>query len=701
MATLVSVLYYFKGFVLFIFAVLFVPTTTTLGQSLFNCNTNSPEASGYHCNSGAGSQDQCGTFAILRTNSYYSSLYNLSFYLGLNRFVIAQSNGFSAETQFLPKNQPLLIPIYCKCNGDGFFQADLSKTTIKGESFLDIAESLEGLTTCKAIQDKNPNVSSPWNLADSVHLQVPLRCACPSSTDQNLPQTRLLLSYPVSEDDTVSNLAIKFNTTPEAIISENNKSSSETSFKPENLIPFTSLLIPLNGEPTLGSVSKPSEPNFHFPTTSSNSNIPAISTPTKKKSRMMKLGAYIALSGVVVGGCIAIAAAVVIILLKKNKQEPLKRGGGDLELQHLSQSIRTTSDKKVSFEGSQCTLDGQIVDSTPPPRKMLLESYAIEELRRATEDFNSSYHIEGAVYHGRLSGKNLAIKRTKPEIFSKIDMHLFQNATHHHPNIIRLLGTCLNDGPHSFLVFEYAKNGSLKDWLHGGLAMKNQFIASCYCFLTWGQRLRICLDVAMALQYMHHVMNPSYVHRNIKSRNIFLDEELYAKVGNFGMAKCVEDDAENPQFYSTNPASWSMGYLAPEYIHERVIAPSIDIFAYGVVLLEVLSGQTPINRPKKKEEGSVWLSEKIRCLLQSENADDLRNWIDSALGDNYSFDGAVTLANIARACVEEDPEMRPSAGEIVEKLARLVEELPQGEHISSICESSSKPLVNASAAKQH
>ncbi|KAH7577211.1 hypothetical protein ACOSQ2_001986 [Xanthoceras sorbifolium] len=698
MATLVSVLYYynyFRAFVLFIWAVLFVPTT---GQNLLSCDTNSPEeaSGGYHCSSRTGSQDQCGTFAILRTNSYYSSLFNLSFYLGLNRFVIAQANGFSAETEFLPKDQPLLIPIHCKCNG-GFFQADLTKTTIQGESFLVIAESLEGLTACKAIQDKNPSVS-PWNLVDGVHLQVPLRCACPSSSTENLPQTRLFLSYPVSEGDNVSNLAIKFNTTPEAIIIANNKSSSKTSFKPESLIPFTSLLIPLTGESTLGSLSKPSEPNLHFPTTSS--SIPTISTPTKKKSKMMKVGAYIALSGVVVGGCIAIAAAVAIILLKKKKQEPIKRGG-DLELQQLSQSVRTTSDKKMSFEGSQCTLDGQNIDTTAP-RKMLLESYAFEELRRATEDFNSSNHIEGAVYHGRLSGKNLAIKRTQPEIFSKVDMQLFQNATHHHPNIIRLMGTCLTDGPHSFLVFEHAKNGSLKDWLHGGLAMKNQFIASCYCFLTWSQRLRICLDVAMALQYMHHVMNPSYVHRNIKSRNIFLDEEFNAKVGNFGMAKCVEDDNENPQFYSANPASWSLGYLAPEYIHERIIAPSIDIFAFGVVLLEVVSGQTPINRPKKKEEGSVWLSEKIRCLLQSsENADELREWIDSALGENYSFDAAVTLANIARACVEEDPGMRPSAGEIVEKLSRLVEELPQGgEHIS-ICESSSKPLVKASATKQH
>ena len=136
--------------------------------------------------------------------------------------------------------------------------------------------------------------------------------------------------------------------------------------------------------------------------------------------------------------------------------------------------------------------------------------------------------------------------------------------------------------------------------------------------------------------------------------------------------------------------------MAPEYVHQGVISPSIDIFAYGVVLLEVLSGQTPITRPDNKGEGSIWLSEKIKSILQSEDADELREWMDNALGENYSFEAAVTLANLARACVEDDPSLRPSAGEAVEKLSRLVEELPEGENML-MCESSSKPLVKASA----
>ena len=627
--------FHMKALVFFLW--LFVPS---LGKDLLSCETTSPDASGYHCIENV-SQNQCETFALFLTNSYYSSLSNLTSYLGLNKFVIAQANGFSADTEFLSQDQPLLVPIHCKCIG-GFSQAELTKTTVKGESFYGIAQSLEGLTTCKAIRDNNPGVS-PWNLDDKVRLVVPLRCSCPFSS-QVRPQPKLLLSYPVSE----------------------------------------------------GPLVKPKEPDSGNQTTS----IPV--TSPHKKSPMWKTELCIGLAGVALGVCIAFAAAFFFIRLKHKKEEENSCKEGDLELQYLNQSVRTTStsDKKISFEGSQDALDVKIVDTdaATPRRKLLLDTYTIEDVRKATEDFSSSNHIEGSVYHGRLNGKNMAIKGTKAEVVSKIDLGLFHDALHHHPNILRLLGTSMLEGEQqeeSFLVFEYAKNGSLKDWLHGGLAIKNQFIASCYCFLTWSQRLRICLDVAGALQYMHHVMNPSYVHRNVKSRNIFLDEEFGAKIGNFGMAGCVENDTEDPQFYSTNPASWSLGYLAPEYVHQGVISPSVDIFAYGVVLLEVLSGQTPISRPNEKGEGSIWLTDKIRSILVSENVNELRDWIDSALGENYSFDAAVTLANIARACVEEDSSLRPSAREIVEKISRLVEELPQGEHDVLMCESSSKPLVKA------
>ncbi|CAN1153910.1 LysM domain receptor-like kinase 3 [Linum perenne] len=197
---------------------------------------------------------------------------------------------------------------------------------------------------------------------------------------------------------------------------------------------------------------------------------------------------------------------------------------------------------------------------------------------------------------------------------------------------------------------------------------------------------------------MHLIMSPSYVHRNLRTRNIFLDEDFNAKIGNFAMAKLVEEEGEEED--SNAGKAKDIGYLAPEYLNKDIVSPGVDIYAYGVVLLEVLSGKTAADRGNAEK-----LEENVKGILASENGEKLKDWMDSALGDNYPFDGAVALANLARTCVEEETGLRPSAGDIVEKLSVLVEELSVGEgeggggesNNMSLCESSCKPLVKAAA----
>ncbi|KAM7473230.1 hypothetical protein LguiB_020473 [Lonicera macranthoides] len=252
-----------------------------------------------------------------------------------------------------------------------------------------------------------------------------------------------------------------------------------------------------------------------------------------------------------------------------------------------------------------------------------MEAFPLKELRKATEEFSSSNLIEDSVFHSRLNGKNIAIKCMKTETVSKVEFGLFHDLVHHHPNIIRLLGVSVAEegGLGSYLVFEYAKNGYLKDWLHGGIAMKSQFIASCYCFLTWNQRLRICLD----------------------TKNSMPKLGILAWLNALKMI-LTKAKAKTRTWIRTN-------------------------LVQAIVSIEpkVLSGQLPISRDSEKGKGSVWLSEKIKFDIQTDNAEELREWTDNALGENYSFDAAITIANIARACVKADPSLRPNAGEIVEK----------------------------------
>ncbi|XP_071708282.1 protein LYK2-like [Rutidosis leptorrhynchoides] len=401
---------------------------------------------------------------------------------------------------------------------------------------------------------------------------------------------------------------------------------------------------------------------------------------------------YISVSIVAFIICIAIVASTLYIILWKNKNKTINLHHGslsnknvDLELQQLSLSVRSLSENKISFESS-----------THKP--IVVETFTIEELNTATANFCSSNLINGRVYHGRHKGKELAIKCTNQHLVSKIKFELFQDSTYFHPNIVKLLGTCTTgESDDAYLVFEYAKNGSLKDWIHGGLAIKSQFIASCNCHLTWNQRLRICLDVATGLQFMHQIMSPSYVHRNIKSRNIFLDEEFNAKIGNFGMDECGKSKSISQKGSTgVEPFSCDTGYIAPELLGKSsdAMTKSIDIYAFGVVLLEIISGKSPLSK-MENEEKNVLLHEKINLIMQSSDAGEkLREWVDDGLKENYSFDAAVALANLAKACVDEDPLLRPNASEVVQKLSKLVSELHEGEEERfNVGESSSKPLV--------
>lgn len=369
---------------------------------------------------------------------------------------------------------------------------------------------------------------------------------------------------------------------------------------------------------------------------------------------MWMIADYIALGAVGILFITAIISTIFFLMnRKKMKRQHSIKNEVDSELQRLSLSFRTATDNKVSFDGSHYNFDDPMIDAAAPHNN-LVQNYTFAELQKATNNFSSSHLIEGSVYHARLNGEDVAVKRVPTEGISRIEFHLSYQRIGRHPNMIRVLGTSATDGSDSFVVLEYASNGSLKDWIHGGLAMKNQFIASCNRFLNWKQRLKICLDVANALQFLHCSIN--LCHVRLSMRNIFLDEEFNAKVGCLGLTLSLEHKNEE-------------GYLAPEYVRESVVSPSVDVFAFGVVVLEVLSGRAALKSDGKR------LSDEINIVLRSENAEELREWMDCTLGESYSFDGVVKVVNLARSCVEDDAVARPRAGEIAAKLLNLVEEL--------------------------
>ncbi|CAN8260791.1 unnamed protein product [Cochlearia groenlandica] len=455
----------------------------------------------------------------------------------------------------------LFIPIDCICNDGNFYEAYLFKTCVKGDTFRSVSASMQGLTTCLSIREKNPQVSEDI-LDENVTLRLTVSCSCP---DEGVSNARFLVTYPVSEGESVSSLAVKFNTTEDAIVSANNKSG---------VVPLRPALIPLLHKPV-----------------------------TKKKNRS-KMKLMIALSSV-----IATVISLITLLVfgylycKKASTQTLNwiNNNKDPETRQLSLSIRTTSDKKISFEGSH---EGSILDShntvgTTTPRKPVVEIYAFEELEKATENFSASNHI-------------------KEQVGDQEPVH----------RVLLLLP------------------GMETEDIQNKLAIKNQYIESCYCFLAWKQRIKICHDVSIALKYMHRI---NYVHGNIKSRNIFLNEDLRGKLGGFGMSRAREEKIID-------------GGCS--------VSAATDVFAYGVVVMEVLSGRTPEMLIGTQEEEEDW--ERLRRVLGDKET--LKEVMDSTLGESYSVDSALEIASIAIDCTAEEPMSRPSAAEIAERVSRLVED---------------------------
>lgn len=222
-----------------------------------------------------------------------------------------------------------------------------------------------------------------------------------------------------------------------------------------------------------------------------------------------------------------------------------------------------------------------------------------------------------------------------------------------HGNLVKLEGFCIDpEDANCYLVYEFVENGSLHSWLHENKGEK----------LNWRTRLRIAIDVANGLQYIHEHTRPRVVHKDIKSSNILLDSTMRAKIANFGLAKSGCNAI-------TMHIVGTQGYIAPEYLSDGVVSTRMDVFSFGVVLLELVSGKEAID-----EDGRVmWASvvEKFEGVQEDTKVRRVREWMDqSLLKDTISMEGVVSVMNVALACLNKDPSKRLSMVDIVYALSK-------------------------------
>ncbi|XP_002529950.2 cold-responsive protein kinase 1 [Ricinus communis] len=286
--------------------------------------------------------------------------------------------------------------------------------------------------------------------------------------------------------------------------------------------------------------------------------------------------------------------------------------------------------------------------------------YTYRELKNATDDFSPRTKIGeggfGSVYKGRLKdGKFAAIKvlsaesrqgakefLTEINVISEIE----------HENLVKLYGCCV-EGNHRILVYNYLENNSLAQTLLGvGHNQSNiQF--------SWRTRSKICIGVARGLAFLHEQVRPHIVHRDIKASNILLDKDLTPRISDFGLAKLIPP---NMTHVSTRVAG-TIGYLAPEYAIRGQLTRRADIYSFGVLLVEIVSGRCNTNTRLPVEE--QYLLERTWELYERR---ELVGLVDTSLNGDFDAEEACKFLKIGLLCTQDAPKLRPSMSTVVKLL---------------------------------
>ncbi|XP_010526484.1 PREDICTED: receptor-like serine/threonine-protein kinase ALE2 isoform X2 [Tarenaya hassleriana] len=288
-----------------------------------------------------------------------------------------------------------------------------------------------------------------------------------------------------------------------------------------------------------------------------------------------------------------------------------------------------------------------------------VKTFTITELDRATKKFSAKRILGeggfGRVYHGIMEDEmEVAVKLLTKDnqnqnrgFIAEVEML----SRLHHRNLVKLIGVCIEDRTRC-LVYELVHNGSVESHLHGVDKEKGH--------LDWDARLKIALGAARGLAYLHEDSNPRVIHRDFKASNVLLEDDFTPKVSDFGLAR---EATEGSQHISTRVMG-TFGYVAPEYAMTGHLLVKSDVYSYGVVLLELLTGRKPVDMSQPLGQGNLvtW----ARPLLAKRES--LEQLVDPTLAGTYNINDMAKVAAIASMCIHQEVSHRPFMGEVVQAL---------------------------------
>ncbi|KAF3642921.1 putative receptor protein kinase TMK1 [Capsicum annuum] len=382
--------------------------------------------------------------------------------------------------------------------------------------------------------------------------------------------------------------------------------------------------------------------------------------------------------GMIVGVVIAVVVFVLVVLFVSYKcclKRRHKRFGSIETPEKSNEMIKPSLPSVVGgsngYTGGTSELQSQSSGdhSEMPAFDNGNVAISIQVLRQVTNNFSEENILGrggfGVVYKGELhDGTKIAVKRMESGAMGTKGMNEFQAEIAvltkvRHRHLVALLGSCVN-GKERLLVYEYMPQGTLSQHLF-------EWQELGYKPLNWTQRVTIALDVARGVEYLHSLAQQSFIHRDLKPSNILLGDDMRAKVADFGLVR----NAPDGKYSVETRLAGTFGYLAPEYAATGRVTTKVDVYAFGVVLMEIITGRKALDEtmPDEKSHLVTWFR---RVLISKEN---LRKAIDSTLDpDDETYESISKVAELAGHCTAREPFQRPDMGHAVNVLGPLVQQ---------------------------
>ncbi|KAH0976431.1 hypothetical protein GBA52_026150 [Prunus armeniaca] len=290
--------------------------------------------------------------------------------------------------------------------------------------------------------------------------------------------------------------------------------------------------------------------------------------------------------------------------------------------------------------------------------------FVYKELQRSTKGFKEKLGEGGfgAVYKGILANRTVvAVKQLEgiEQGEKQFRMEVATISSTHHLNLVRLIGFC-SEGRHRLLVYEFMKNGSLDNFLFATVEQSGKL-------LNWESRFNIALGTARGITYLHEECRDCIVHCDIKPENILIDENFNAKVSDFGLAKLV--NPKDHRYRTLTSVRGTRGYLAPEWLANLPITSKSDVYSYGMVLLEIVSGRRnfEVSEETNRKKFSLWAFEEFE-------KGNIKGIVDKRLVDqDVDMDQVTRAIQVTFWCIHEQPSHRPMMGKVVQMLEGITD----------------------------